>query len=151
MAMESETLRILFQIMLAAFLGLVMGFERRHSGKSAGLRTYALVAMGAALFTILSTVGFSEFRGISDPTRVASQVVVGIGFLGAGLIFVKGGDVVGLTTAAGLWVSAAIGMAVGLQMYAIAIFTAILSLLILWPLKKLEERISPENNNGPEA
>ena len=146
--MDSETYRMLFQILFAAFLGLVMGFERRRSGKAAGLRTYALVAMGAALFTILSVSGFSEFKGISDPTRVASQVVVGIGFLGAGLIFVKGGSVVGLTTAAGLWAAAAIGMAVGLQMYAIAIFTALLSLIILWPLKKLEGRIIPEDING---
>lgn len=143
--MDSETLRVLFQIMLAAFLGLVMGFERHHSGKAAGLRTYALVAMGAALFTIMSVNGFAEFKGISDPTRVASQVVVGIGFLGAGLIFVKGGSVVGLTTAAGLWVAAAIGMAIGLQMYTAAIFTSVLSLIILWPLKKLEGYIAPDD------
>lgn len=144
--MEPATLRILFQILLAAFLGLVMGFERHHSGKAAGLRTYALVAMGAALFTILSITGFSEFKGIPDPTRVASQVVVGIGFLGAGLIFVRGGSVVGLTTAAGLWVAAAIGMAVGLQMYLAAIFTSVLSLIILWPLKKLEGHIIPDDS-----
>lgn len=146
--MDSETTKILFQILLAAFLGLVMGFERHHSGKAAGLRTYSLVSMGAALFTIMSVNGFADFKGISDPTRVASQVVVGIGFLGAGLIFIRGGSVVGLTTAAGLWVAAAIGMAVGLQMYAIAVFTSILALVILWPLKKLEGRIvSSENNN----
>ena len=144
--MDIEILRILFQILLAAFLGLVMGFERHHSGKAAGLRTYALVSMGAALFTIMSVNGFAEFKGISDPTRVASQVVVGIGFLGAGLIFVRGGNVVGLTTAAGLWVAAAIGMAVGLQMYMAAIFTAILALIILRPLKKLEGQIVSSGN-----
>ena len=132
---DSETFIILFQIAFAAFLGLVMGFERHHSGKAAGLRTYALVAMGAALFTIMSVTGFSDFEGISDPTRVASQVVVGIGFLGAGLIFVKGGNVVGLTTAAGLWAAAAIGMAVGLQMYMVALFAAVIAFIILLPLK----------------
>ena len=139
--MEPETFRMLFQILFAAFLGLVMGLERQHSGKTAGLRTYALIAMGAALFTILSVEGFSKTTGLPDPTRVASQVVIGVGFLAGGLIFVKGGSVVGLTTAAGLWVSAAIGMAVGLQMYSIATFTAILALIILWPLKKLESRM----------
>ena len=134
---EGETLRMFFQIGLAAALGLFVGLEREYKRKAAGMRTYALVSLGAALFTILSVEGFQQFgNGVQDPARVAAQVVVGIGFLGAGLIFIQQGGVQGLTTAAGLWAIAAVGMAVGVQLYSLAIFTSVLILLILWILKK---------------
>lgn len=123
-------------------LGLFIGLEREYKGKAAGMRTYALVSLGAALFTILSVGAFQQFGGgVQDPARVAAQVVVGIGFLGAGLIFVQRGSVHGLTTAAGLWAVAAVGMAVGVQMYSVAVFTAVLILVILWALRKVEKRI----------
>lgn len=112
---------ILLRLLIGALLGAVIGFEREADDQAAGLRTHASVAMGAALFGIISTVGF---LGIDSPrnstniqvdvSRVASQVVVGIGFLGAGLIFRQGGRVRNLTTAASLWVTAAIGLAAGI-------------------------------------
>ncbi len=124
------------QLLAAALLGGVIGFEREFTGKSAGFRTYALVALGACLFCILSL----NLGGASalDPSRVLSQIVVGVGFLGAGLIIVQGGKVRGLTTAAGLWVTAGIGAAVGLKFYFIGAVGAVLALLILWGLRKLE-------------
>ncbi|MDP2676802.1 MAG: MgtC/SapB family protein [bacterium] len=139
---DPETLRMFFQVALAMGLGLFIGLEREYKGKAAGMRTYALVSLGAALFTILSVGAFQQFGGgVQDPARVAAQVVVGIGFLGAGLIFVQRGSVHGLTTAAGLWAVAAVGMAVGVQMYSVAVFTAVLILVILWALRKVEKRI----------
>ena len=134
-----ENLEMIYRLTLAAILGMAIGLEREHRGKPAGLRTYTLVALGAALFTLMSYQSFSA--GAFDPSRIASQVVVGIGFLGAGLIFLKGDQVQGLTTAAGLWVAAAIGMAVGFGFYAVAIYATLLALLILWVFRKFEGRI----------
>jgi len=133
----------LFQIFLAAVLGMVIGFEREKMGKPAGLRTYTLVSMGSALFTILSVGGFSQFIGNTsyDPSRIAGQIVVGIGFLGAGIIFFTKTEVRGLTTAAGVWVSAAIGMAVGLRFYILAVFTTVLTVLVLWLVRLLEAKL----------
>lgn len=137
----------IFQVFLAALLGMVVGFERERKGKPAGLRTYTLVSMGSALFTILSVGGFSEFIGSTgyDPSRIASQVVVGIGFLGAGIIFFTQKEVRGLTTAAGVWVSAAIGMAVGLKFYILAIFTSVLTVLILGLVRLLEAKLGTKH------
>ncbi|MBI2591758.1 MAG: MgtC/SapB family protein [Candidatus Brennerbacteria bacterium] len=132
MFFDSENLEIFFQLFLAASLGAFLGVERELARKTAGLRTYALVSMGSALFSIISTIAFKEFVGTTsfDPSRIASQVVVGIGFIGAGLIVFHNSRIQGLTTAAGLWVAAAIGMAVGYKFYAIAVFTAFLTLFI---------------------
>src|SRR3989338_8734060 len=107
------------------------------------MRTFALVALGSCLFSVISKLAFKEFWGVPgfDPSRIASQVVVGIGFIGAGVIMFQQANVRGLTTAAGLWVSAAIGMAVGYKLYAIAVFTALLTLLILILLWLFESRI----------
>lgn len=138
----TETMEMIYRLTLAAILGMAIGLEREHRGKPAGLRTYTLVALGAALFTLMSQQSFTE--NAFDPSRIASQVVVGIGFLGAGLIFLKGDAVQGLTTAAGLWVAAAIGMAVGFGFYIVAIYSSILTLLVLWFLRMLEGRI-PKN------
>lgn len=147
--MDEATLRMFFQIGLAVALGLLVGLEREYKRKPAGMRTYALVSMGSALFTLLSVEGFRQFgEGMQDPARVAAQVVVGIGFIGAGLIFMQKGGVQGLTTAAGLWAMAAVGMAIGVRLYGIAIFSALLILIILWALRKVEAKIGGRENQS---
>jgi putative Mg2+ transporter-C (MgtC) family protein len=114
---------IVLQFLLAAFLGGLIGFERRAGHKEAGVRTHALVAMGAALFSSVSIYGFANLPGSEnlDPSRIMSSIVTGIGFLGAGMIIFRQERVRGLTTAAGLWVCAAIGMAVAVGWYLAAI------------------------------
>ena len=135
---------MIFKLALAVLLGAVVGFEREYVGKAAGLRTFSLVSLGSCLFTILSAWGFTQFSGMPgftfDPSRIAAQVTVGIGFLGAGLIIFRGFRVEGLTTAAGLWVSAAIGMAVALGFYVLSFVTAILVLIIFFFLKRVEPK-----------
>ncbi|MBU1091830.1 MgtC/SapB family protein [Patescibacteria group bacterium] len=139
---DATSITMMFQILLAAVLGMFIGFEREKMGKPAGLRTYMLVSMGSALFTLMSVGGFVGFTGNGfDPSRIASQIVVGVGFLGAGIIFFTKTEVRGLTTAAAVWVSAAIGMAVGLKFYSIAIFSAVLTVLILWAVRFIESKI----------
>ncbi|MDD4476772.1 MAG: MgtC/SapB family protein [Patescibacteria group bacterium] len=126
------------QIVYASFLGAILGWQRARWGKSAGSRTYALVTAGSALFTLLS---INAFGLGSDVSRVASQIVVGIGFLGAGTILHKENRVEGLTTAAGLWIAAAIGMAVGTGYYTLAAATTALMLIILFlDRSKTEEK-----------
>lgn len=125
-------------VILAFVLGGILGWQRENRGKSAGPRTYALVAGGSALFTLLSVNAFG-----ADMARVASQIVVGIGFLGAGIILHRENRVEGLTTAAGLWVAAAIGMAVGVGYYILAIAVNFLALGIFMinddKLKRVEK------------
>jgi len=115
------------RVLIAAILGIILGLERQRSNKDAGTRTYALVAAGSALFTVLSIEGFDA----ADTSRVAAQIVTGIGFLGAGLIFRQGASVQGLTTAAGLWSVAAIGMAAGTGLWGLAIVVTVIVLLVL--------------------
>jgi putative Mg2+ transporter-C (MgtC) family protein len=137
---------ILGRVALAAALGAVLGFERELRDREAGLRTHLLVSVGSALFTIVSAYGFREFltSGASvvraDPTRIAAQIVTGIGFLGAGAIIRQGLAVRGLTTAATLWVVAAIGMAAGAGYYSAAVITTGVALAALWPLRTLAYR-----------
>lgn len=146
---EAGFIEIALKILLAAVLGMVIGAEREHRRKAAGLRTYTLVSIGSVLFTILSLYGFSDGAGgyAYDPGRIAGQIVVGIGFIGAGLVFFKDNKLQGLTTAAGIWVTAAIGMAVGLGFYATAIFAAILTTAVMGLLTFLEEKISSLPND----
>jgi len=123
-------------------------------GKAAGIRTFSLVCLGSALFTIISIDGFSFLndRGISyDPSRMAGQVVLGVGFIGAGLIVFRGFRVEGLTTASGMWVAAAIGVAIGVGFYFIATFTAVLVLVILYLLRRLEARLGSQKNFDGES
>lgn len=148
-----ENLEIFGQLLLAMLLGSLIGLERRMAGKKAGMRTFALVSLGAALFSIISKYAFEDFWGVPgfDPSRIASQVVVGIGFIGAGVIIFQRSAVKGLTTAAGMWVSAAIGMAVGFKMYGIALFSTVLTitiLLLLWFLefRLLNKGLKPEED-----
>lgn len=141
MNIDPVILQILKQLLLAVVLGGLIGFERWYNKKPAGLRTYSLVALGACIFTIISTTGFNaDIRGF-DPSRVVSQIVVGIGFLGVGIIFQKENIVQGLTTAAGLWVTAAIGTAVGLHLYTLAVLATTLALAIFWIFYSLEQTI----------
>lgn len=145
---DSITLQAIFQILLAAVLGMAIGAEREHRHRSAGLRTYTLVAIGSALFTILSIQGFGGVASQSayDPSRIASQIVVGIGFIGGGLIILRENKIEGLTTAAGIWTTAAIGMAVGLSFYKIAVFTTVLVIAALFFLSLLKGKISDDGN-----
>ena len=138
---------VLLRVVLAGILGGAIGAEREIREREAGLRTHMLVSIGAALFTLVSAYGFSDFHfstasGITyDPTRIAAQIVTGIGFLGAGAIIRQGLSVRGLTTAASLWVVAAIGLATGAGYYSAALITTVVVLVSLWPLRILAFRI----------
>ena len=138
-------LEVISQIILATFLGALLGFEREYKRKEAGLRTYSLVSLGACLFTIISFELFNFFLNQSnvafDPTRIIQAVATGIGFIGAGVIFHQPSGTIGLTTAAGLWVCAALGVAVGAKLYSLAFFSALLTLLILAGFGLLEEKV----------
>jgi len=135
--------QVLIRLAVAAVLGAAVGFERELREREAGLRTHLLVCLGSALFTIISAYGFHDFLTGSgqlvrtDPTRIAAQIVTGIGFLGAGAIIRQGVSVRGLTTAATLWVAAAIGMATGAGYYSGAVIGAALTLIALGPLRIL--------------
>ncbi len=122
-----------------------MGIEREYKGKEAGFRTYTLVSLGAALFTIISVESVVPLLGnvgiVVDPSRIVGQIVLGIGFLGAGLIIFRQSHIEGLTTAAGLWVTAAIGTAVGFHLYFPAIFVSFFTILILAGLRIIEEKL----------
>lgn len=132
-----------WQLLLAALLGTLVGVEREISRKSAGMRTYALISTGSALFSLLSVLFFEQLGRQTgfDPSRIVSQIVVGVGFIGAGLIIFQGSKVQGLTTAAGIWVVAAIGMAVGLKFYDIAVFASVLTITIFILLWNIEEKV----------
>ena len=131
----------LLRIVIAAALGGAVGIERELREHDAGFRTHMLVSIGSALFTIVSAYAFRDFLVTggavvrADPTRIAAQIVTGIGFLGAGAIIRQGLSVRGLTTAATLWVTAAIGMAVGAGYYGGAVITTAVVLVSLWPLR----------------
>lgn len=137
-------LEIVQRLVLAAALGSVIGVERERLSWAAGLRTHMLVCVGAVLIMIVSAFGFEDILGTPnvglDPSRVAAQVVSGIGFLGAGSILLRGEVVRGLTTAASVWVVAGVGLAVGGGMYTAAIAATAIVLLILAGLKPLERR-----------
>lgn len=127
-------------MVVALVIGLALGAERELRGHSAGLRTMALIGAGSCLFTGLGLL--PEFATKVDPTRIAAQIVTGVGFLGAGSILRQGDDRVrGLTTAASIWVTASLGMAVGFGYFGVAVFSAVLVLVVLVALKPLEDRI----------
>jgi putative Mg2+ transporter-C (MgtC) family protein len=140
--LTTQSTEILGQLALALLLGLVIGIERNIAHKTAGMRTFALVSLGAALFTIVSRLGGLQAGGAGfDPSRIASQIVVGIGFLAGGVIIFNHEQVQGLTTSAGLWVAGGIGMAVGFGLYAVAIFGTLLTLITLTLLWIVEEHL----------
>jgi putative Mg2+ transporter-C (MgtC) family protein len=145
------------RLALAAALGGAIGLERELREREAGLRTHMLVCLGSALFTIVSAYGFREFLTSgdqvirADPTRIAAQIVTGVGFLGAGAIIRQGLWIRGLTTAATLWVSAAIGIAAGAGYYSGAVLATALTVFTLWPVRvaayRLTERVRPQERS----
>lgn len=129
-----------FKLLLAMLLGAAIGIERRRKAQIAGLRTFALISMGATLAMLISIYIPQEYFGLKngDPGRIAAQVVSGVGFLGAGAIIQMKGSVRGLTTAAGIWMTACIGLAVGAGMYVIAIVATLLIIFVLVNIERLE-------------
>lgn len=131
------------RLILATILGGMIGYEREFRSKEAGLRTHILVALGAALVMMVSQYGFfpvvSNYIQV-DPSRIAAQVVSGIGFIGAGVIFKEQGSIKGLSTAAGLWGVAAIGLAVGAGLYTLAITSTIIILIVFELLKRISKK-----------
>lgn len=141
---EVNTVSSIYRLLLSMLLGSVVGYERKRKGQSAGVRTFSLIAMGATLAMLLSIYVPQEYLGLKngDPGRIAAQVITGIGFLGAGAIIQMKGSVRGLTTAAGIWMVATIGMAVGVGMYWVSVAATGLILFILVQLERIEHRIS---------
>jgi putative Mg2+ transporter-C (MgtC) family protein len=152
---ELDSLDVVVRLGLAAVLGGAIGLERELREREAGLRTHLLVCVGAALFTLVSAYAWTDWRFstpqglVFDPTRIAAQIVTGIGFLGAGAIIRQGLSVRGLTTAASLWLVAAIGMAAGAGWWEAATIATAGALLTLWPLRafahRLLVRVRPED------
>lgn len=135
-----ETIEVFTRLTVALLLGLIIGTERVFAEKRAGMRTYGLVAFGSALYIVLAQIVTEDYVGLTnyDPLRVASQIVVGLGFIGAGTIIFQKEKVVGLTTAAGIWVAGGIGIAAGYGFYSIAVFATLLTLFTLTVLWFLE-------------
>ncbi len=127
---------------LSTLLGSLVGYEREVHGKSAGLRTHALVSVGATILTIVSVRGFGPWEGLRDPGRIVGQMVAGIGFLGAGTILRDGMNVKGLTTAASLWATCFIGIAVGTGLLQYSIIATLLVVIILGQFSKIERMLS---------
>jgi putative Mg2+ transporter-C (MgtC) family protein len=131
------------QVILATLLGGLIGVEREWRGRDAGLRTNMLIAMGACLFTVISIKGFPlQGSSAKDTARLAAQVVAGIGFLGAGAIIQTRGHAKGMTTAATIWMVAAIGVTVGVGAYALAVFSAVITVVILRFLRPVSKTIA---------
>ena len=128
---------IIIKILFAFLLGVIIGIERGITNKAVGFRTLSLVCVGSCGFTLISIHGFKEV----DTARIAAQIVTGIGFLGAGAILHKGYITKGLTTAAALWVTAAVGMACGTGMFILASMITLISLILLWVLKPVKKRL----------
>ncbi len=139
---------MLTRLAIAMVLGGLIGLERVFAGKTAGIRTYGLVSLGSALFVLISELVGREHAGVSgyDPIRMASQIVAGVGFLGAGLIIFRDQKLVGLTSASGLWVAAGIGMASGFGFYSLAIVATILTLFVFIALSFVERPIRKKFN-----
>jgi Uncharacterized membrane protein len=150
----NRELELAGRLVVGLLLGAAIGFERELHRQPAGFRTHALVALGSALFTIISAYGFAG--STVDPTRIAAQIVSGIGFIGAGTILQHRGNIRGLTTAASLWAVAAIGMAAGAGLLAMAVIGAALILVVLSLLDNVEDffhrRMKPkERPTAPDA
>lgn len=146
MTLEQQFVGVL-QVALAAFLGSVIGIERERRQHEAGLRTHMLVAMGSCLFTVLSVLAFGD----GDPGRVASQILPGMGFLGAGSIIKYGRDIQGLTTAASMWFTAAMGMAVGTGSWFLALCSTLMIWFVLSVLHKFRQKITPDEDKAESA
>lgn len=143
-SLDVTLLNSVFRMLLSMALGVVIGAERKRKGQIAGIRTFALITMGACLAMLLSIYVPQVYMGLKngDPGRIAAQVITGIGFLGGGAMIRAKGSVKGLTTAAGIWISAIIGMAVGVGMYVISVGTTALILVVLVIFDWYEHRMS---------
>ena len=141
-----EELYIIAQLLLSGFLGAAIGFVRERDKKAAGLRTHTLVAVGATLFMMVSIFIGTNFPG-ADAGRIAAQVVTGIGFIGAGAILQSGGAVRGITTAASVWIAAAIGLAVGCGFYTGASAATLITLIVVEGLSKVEQAYFKDKQN----
>jgi putative Mg2+ transporter-C (MgtC) family protein len=146
-----ENYEVIGRLVLALFLGALLGVERIHAGKTAGIRTFGLVALGSALFIIISEQVIARYGYQIDPLRVAANLVTGIGFLGAGMIVFQQNHVSNLTTAAGMWLSAAIGAAVGFGLYIESITVTLLVIVtftLMWNMETyLKRRFCLDKNN----
>ena len=145
----AENSEIILRLTAAIFCGTLIGAERLLVHKEAGIKTHSLVAMGAAVFVLISEMMIEKYSGLSglNPTMIPGQIIVGIGFLGAGLIMHQGSHLSGLTTASGLWVTAGIGMAAGFGMYNFAFIITALVLMIFVMMNILENPIRKISNN----
>jgi putative Mg2+ transporter-C (MgtC) family protein len=155
--MELFNLDFVIRLVVAVVLGFALGLERELTNKYAGLRTHILVCLGACVFTLMSIYGFPTFAlgdnviieqatGVRDTARIAAQIVTGIGFIGAGTVLRNGPIVIGLTTAATLWIAASIGMACGAGMYDIAVVSTILSVAVLTLIRVFERQFLPSGS-----
>lgn len=135
---DAPFLLFIIKLLLAMLLGIILGLERIHAHKTAGMRTYALVTMAATFFVVIAS-GFTTNE--DSIIRMASQIIVGVGFLGAGLIIFKDGHIENLTTAAGMWMCAGIGMALGFGMFREALFVTIITFFVLGILSYVEREI----------
>ncbi|MDL2311155.1 MgtC/SapB family protein, partial [Peptostreptococcaceae bacterium OttesenSCG-928-C18] len=144
----SNNLIYIGRLIIAIICGFIIGIEREARNKDAGTRTHGIVALGACLCMILSEYGFQEYSNV-DPTRIAAQVVSGIGFLGAGIIFVRRDkNISGLTTAAGIWTTAIISMTIGTGMIFLGVFGTLLVVILQWSLSKLKDKFNSNNEES---
>ena len=141
-SLEVNMVSSMFRLLLSMILGMVVGAERKRKGQVAGIRTFALISMGACLAMLLSIYVPQVYLGLKngDPGRIAAQVITGIGFIGGGAMIHMKGAVKGLTTAAGIWMTAIIGMAVGIGMYMCSIGATLLILMTLVSFEQYEKR-----------
>lgn len=145
---------VIVRLAIAVGLGALLGLERTLAGKTAGLRTYAMVSLGSGLFVIISQIVSFNMNGSFDPLRMAAQVITGIGFIGAGLVIFQDHKITGLTTAAGLWVSAGVGMASGFGLYSVAIVATVFVVLvftIMWFIESFLKRFSYKGGNDEDG
>ena len=149
--MESTFLQtdLFMRLFVAVIFGVLLGAERNFAHKTAGMRTYGLVSLGSAMFVVVGIAASLQYVGLFnfDPLRIASQIVVGVGFLGGGLIVFRNGDVNNLTTSAGLWVAAGVGMFCGFGFYLLAGFATILTLLVFTVLWYFEQKVKHASSN----
>jgi len=132
---------VIYRLLLSVVLGSLLGLERKYKEREAGPQTYSLVALGTCLFAIVALEMNKVFPGSFDVLRVIQAVAIGIGFIGGGVIFRQPSGVIGLTTAAGLWVASAVGIAVGFELYSIAILATFLSLIVFIGFGFLEVKV----------
>ena len=135
------------RLFVSLLCGAMIGIERELKGKSAGLRTCILICLGSTLFSSIAQIVFEQ-NSSGDPTRIAAQIVSGIGFLGGGVIVHSQGSVYGITTAATIWLTAAIGVAVGMELYPVAIFTSFLCVSVLVGVRLIEEKFTDKFHNN---